>query len=654
MRLWVTDRWEAFKGAVPTLIKCMSVREVNGDEALEIECLAKLDKGDRIVWQDRKARWHENIVDGVVEDRSAAGLKYSYFCPSSAKIELSGDYLEDKRPYNVSAYSALSSALSESRWAVGTVDDLGQSDTNFYHTNAWAAIHDVAKVWGGEIEYEISIEGSQIVSRKVNLRSRVGGDYGKRFTYTKDLIGVTREVEEGNVVTALYGYGASLPSIDDEGEETGGYSRKLTFGDVNGGFDWIGSSDALENFGRPDGNGGKAHVFGDVEFSDCEDPYELLSLTQEELEKRSLPSVVYTADVAALQLAGVDFEGADIGDTVMVIDKVYDPPLRIRSRITSIEEDQLSAKCSYTFGNWSDLADVVASQGADINTIKGSMGGWNNAANMTPGYLDVLIERLNSALNATGGYAYYTPGEGITTYDKPIDQNPTKAIQLMGGAFRIANEKNSDGTWKWRTFGTGDGFVADQIVSGTLDASLVTIANLLRIGTDATGTLEATSSGISIKDPDGAVVATYGKNLVEIGKNSQSSVIKLCGGLGKVKSGNTGMFGVGQGIEISGEYSAIMRTTRSYGEASIFTTKTNYNNEDTAAAHMYVRSIDLDGAGGGVFVDLVPGLSSSGDRVQTTIWGNDIYIQPTGETRTPTYIFKQDGIYLNDTKIAGI
>ena len=44
-------------------------------------------------------------------------------------------------------------------------------------------------------------------------------------------------------------------------------------------------ADALARWGRPDGKGGKAHVFGDVEFSDCEDAAELKKLTEAQLAK---------------------------------------------------------------------------------------------------------------------------------------------------------------------------------------------------------------------------------------------------------------------------------------------------------------------------------------------------------------------------------
>lgn len=367
MRLWVTDRFENFKGPIKTMFSCVDTREVNGENALTISCLAHLEKGDRIVWQDLKGRWRENIVDGVTEERARAGIVYTYYCPTSAQVELSGDYLEDKRPLNTTASVAMASALSESRWAVGTVADLGQSGTNFYHTNAWQAVHDVADTWGGELEFEIAVSGTQVTARRVHLRERVGGDTGKRFTYTKDLVSVKREVDEGNVATALYGYGKAPESTDEDGNLTGGYERKLTFGDVNGGQNWVGDADALARWGRPDGNGGKAHVFGDVEFEDCEDQAELLALTKAELADRCTPKVSYEVDAVSLARAGEGFEGADEGDTVLVIDEVYDPPMRVQARITKVEEDQLTeGKATYTIGNFRTVGEIMAAQRSNI------------------------------------------------------------------------------------------------------------------------------------------------------------------------------------------------------------------------------------------------------------------------------------------------
>lgn len=429
MRMWVTDRFENFKGPIKTMFSCVDTREVNGENALTIVCLAHLEKGDRIVWQDLKGRWRENIVDGVTEERARAGIVYTYYCPTSAQVELSGDYLEDKRPLDTTANVAMSSALSTSRWTVGTVADLGQNGTNFYHANAWQAIHDVADTWGGELEFEIAVSGTKITARRVNLRERVGGDTGKRFTYTKDLVSVKREVDEGNVCTALYGYGKAPENTDEDGNLTGGYERKLTFGDVNGGQNWVGDADALERWGRPDGKGGKTHVFGEVEFEDCEDQSELLKLTKEELATRCAPTVSYEADAVSLARAGEGFEGADEGDTVLVIDKVYDPPLRVQARITKVEEDQLvEGKATYTIGNYQTVGEILAAQKSNIQkatsnlkqTITNAVNSSNAASSdkwganltQTQAYLEAFAsDKADGATDAAKDYTEQIAGE---------------------------------------------------------------------------------------------------------------------------------------------------------------------------------------------------------------------------------------------------
>ena len=264
--------------------------------------------------------------------------------------------------------------------------DLGQAGTNFYHTNAWAAIHDVADTWGGELSFEIQVSGTKVTARRVCMAKQVGEDNGKRFTYAKDLVSVKRSVDEGNVCTALYGYGKSLQTADEDGNLTGGYDRKLTFGDVNGGQNWVGSADALARWGRPDGKGGKAHVFGDVEFSDCEDAAELKKLTEAQLAQSCVPTVSYTVDATALARAGEGFEGADEGDLVTVVDKVYDPPLRVRTRITKVVEDQLRpGEVTYTFGNYQTVAELMAAQKSSAkrtaSSIRATVADAVNASN---------------------------------------------------------------------------------------------------------------------------------------------------------------------------------------------------------------------------------------------------------------------------------
>lgn len=91
--------------------------------------------------------------------------------------------------------------------------------------------------------------------------------------------------------TALYGFGRGLAIVDESGEATGGFTRRLTFGEVNGGVNWVGDDGARERWGRWDAaRGEKVHAFGQVTFPQCERPEQLLALTRSALAEAVVDS----------------------------------------------------------------------------------------------------------------------------------------------------------------------------------------------------------------------------------------------------------------------------------------------------------------------------------------------------------------------------
>ena len=79
-------------------------------------------------------------------------------------------------------------------------------------------------------------------------------------------------------------------------------------------------------------------------------------------------------------------EGADEGDLVTVVDKVYDPPLRVRTRITKVVEDQLRpGEVTYTFGNYQTVAELMAAQKSSAkrtaSSIRATVADAVNASN---------------------------------------------------------------------------------------------------------------------------------------------------------------------------------------------------------------------------------------------------------------------------------
>lgn len=133
------------------------------------------------------------------------------------------------------------------------------------------------------------------------MLKRRGEWHGARFSYAHNLVGCTRTVFEDEVFTALYGWGKGLLIEDEEGSLTGGYMRRLSFADVNGGAAYVADDDARALWGRWDASRGeRVHSFGDAVFPECKDSDELLALTKAALAESCVPKVSCECDVAVL------------------------------------------------------------------------------------------------------------------------------------------------------------------------------------------------------------------------------------------------------------------------------------------------------------------------------------------------------------------
>jgi phage minor structural protein len=237
---WYT-RFDERIGTLTPVGAIVHTEELGGEDTLEFESWDVPDKGDRLVWHDDlDGCWREFIV--VRTDEPLEGMCRVY--AESSLSELLDDFVEDTVLSNATATRALTATLANSRWGVGTCADLGAKGCWLYHMNALAALRRVCEVWGGEASCVITVADGRVAMRTLSIVEQVGAWRGARFTFGKNLAKCTRTVLEDEVYTALYGFGAGLPNVDENGNWTGGYRRKLTFGSVNGGVNWVGDEDA--------------------------------------------------------------------------------------------------------------------------------------------------------------------------------------------------------------------------------------------------------------------------------------------------------------------------------------------------------------------------------------------------------------------------
>lgn len=451
---------------------------LDGTDELGITCAEDLVKGDRIVWIDLQGTCHEHIVDTIDRVHDDDGAPETQAVCINSVNETWDDWLDDKRPSG-SVAVALASILADTRWEVGTCDQGGSASRTFYHESVREGLAGIIETWGGELETLIVHDGASIVSRRVGVRAKRGNQSSaKRFTWTKDLVSVKRSVASDNPKTRVYGYGKGVET------ESGGYGRRLTFGDINGGKDYVEDADATTVWGHPDGEGGILPAVASYVNEQCEDAAQLLQETKDYLERVKEPKVTYTASVIDLYAFGRSWEGVGVGDDVAIIDKGFSAEgVRLHGRVSQIERDLLTGDATVTFGTLTDtMADMWQSVNHALKSNSQQNALYDAAAGTSVSWLIQLQQALNAQFNAVGTYHVETFELGEIWSNVPLNPEtglPVKAtadmwaINVNGHGQRLAAGLTSDGQWNWRTFFTGGMVTADVINAGTMKADRV-------------------------------------------------------------------------------------------------------------------------------------------------------------------------------------
>lgn len=517
------NRWGDNLGRL-TVSAATHTDALDGTDELNITCAEDLVKGDRVVWIDLQGVCHEHIVDTIDRVHDDDGAPETQAVCINSVNETWDDWLDDKRPSG-SVSVALASILADTRWEVGTCDQGGTASRTFYHESVREGLAGIIETWGGELETLIVHDGAGVVSRRVGVRAKRGNqNSAKRFTWTKDLVSVKRSVASDNPKTRVYGYGKGVET------EGGGYGRRLTFGDINGGKDYVEDAEATTVWGHPDGEGGILPAVASYVNAQCEDAAQLLQETQDYLEKVKEPKVTYTASVIDLYAFGRSWEGVGVGDDVAIIDKGFSSEgVRLHGRVSQIERDLLTGDATVTFGTLTDnMADMWQSVSNALKSNSQQNAIYDAAAGTSVSWLQQLQAALNAQFNAVGTYKVETFELGTMWSNVPIDAEtglPVKAtsgmwaVNINGMGMRLAANLTSDGQWDWRTFLTGSMVSADAINTGTMRAERVR-AGLL---TDEKGNnfWDLTSGEFSLS----ASAEVGGKTVQEIADDAASSAV---------------------------------------------------------------------------------------------------------------------------------
>lgn len=505
------------------LISLVAVSEINGEHALKITTMQELDKNDRLLLKDKRGKWHEYVVEGIEGAHDTpGGPVYEYYCPWSLQHDLEGTNVTGMPGTGgtpATAAQALTAALAGTvRWTVGTVAVTTTGSASFWRLSGWEALAKLVEVWGGEIDAAIYVGTNGVVSRSVNLLTHIGlTTPNRRFDYGHDVAGIKRTVHDQLWTCRVLPLGAG------EETESGGYGRKITIESVNSNIPWLENEDVIYDTRVPAGNGWE-YPCQIVENSGCKTPADLKAWALEHLEEWTTPKVTYTANVAALSTASLIAITSALGDEVVVVDKAFKigGGLRIQGRVMRMEEDLLDPSATVlTISNLDDsLASTLDSLSRDTTTVRDMVEGMS-ANQSSVEWVSDLLARINAEANATGGYTYITEGEGIRCYDHAVTDplvgaEASAVCEVKGGTMRIANTKDGQGNWEWKTV-----FISGRILAELIDAigaSTGTHAQLTPTGLDVyDGANLYAHFGAEAEFYDGA-----GHKLITIGAYSNS------------------------------------------------------------------------------------------------------------------------------------
>lgn len=299
------------------------------------------------------------------------------YCESAAQDDLRTSFVKPTKLTAVDVKAAATHALQGTSWEVGAYDYAGLTDFDFNdYPSSLEALHQIREAFDAELRFYTQWDGARIVKRLVDIVKQRGSETGKRFEYSKDLLGVIREEDSTELATALIGIGKS----DDNG-------GRLTFTELSGtyegyaknaGVDWIGDEEARNKYGRE----GK-HIFAKFEDTTADAASVLLERAAKQLKKVSKPRYTYEVSVLLLErLTGLDHEKVRLGDTILIRDTTFTPTLILSARVLELVRSYTDpSKDSVILG---EFAPVYVDNNAAIRELQKKVaqkeGEWAQAA----------------------------------------------------------------------------------------------------------------------------------------------------------------------------------------------------------------------------------------------------------------------------------
>lgn len=372
-------------------------------------------------------------------------------------------FLEDIRPTNKTGQEALNLMLAPNRKYSAKSDITVRSTAYYEYKNFIEALNgnednSFINCWGGEIFFD---------NYEVIVNKKQGNDYGVQILYGKNIKkdGIQEEIDTREVVTRIFpkaynGYKSTNP-VDSEliNEYPTVKIATMTFDDVKM------QQDASEE-DRANG------------VIICETQKELDKALKEKCREQykngiDKPKLSMSVEIVLLENTEEyreykELEKVGLGDTVHC--KHSKLGITTDARVIELEYDCLKKKTTQVelgdykynyFNNVTSAANRIDNAIRPDGTVVGEQ-------------IQGLIDGVKAQMRAQSSAARKSNVRAVLFEDLD-EQSPTYGALCLGTmGFQIASKRTVDGReWDWKTFGTGQGFVADLIVAGTMFADRI-------------------------------------------------------------------------------------------------------------------------------------------------------------------------------------
>ncbi len=329
-----------------SLTSCVRTEEIKGEHSLSITTQKVLEEGTRAVMYGSDGKWHEYVLDEVEQSHDSGDCATgTYHFVWSLQYDLQTVVGEVEQPGMASkcgAMTALKAVLSgTSRWEIGSCDVGTTSQAIMAFDYAWDRLSTVVKLWGGEPDVTISVNGNGVTSRFLHLLDHTGSvSPTRRFEWGHDLTSISRTPEPGPYFCRVIPLGQGETQKADDDSST--FEWKLDISSSNGGRNYISDSDAEAAFRVSDGRGGWEYPTCMVEYA-TDDVDKLIQFATQDLYYHTRPQVSYEGSISQFESAGLNVKGLRLGDEVQVVDMGFNQgaPLKIQARVLRMVVDEL-------------------------------------------------------------------------------------------------------------------------------------------------------------------------------------------------------------------------------------------------------------------------------------------------------------------------